>query len=109
MNQRKDTYRAALRRRPEATAPAASTSPATPAAPAAARSTRSTRSTPSGPTRVTPLDTRFVKVTVELDAAPARDLGRWAGRQLSALVRAGEAVLRPLRQDGRGTGEKHTV
>ncbi|MGW1986498.1 hypothetical protein ACWCPJ_29220 [Streptomyces collinus] len=103
MNQRKDTYRAALRRRPEATAPAAVASPAAPAA------APSSRSTPSGPTRVTPLDTRFVKVTVELDTAPARDLGRWAGRQLSALVRAGEAVLRPLRHDGRAAEEEHTV
>ncbi|MEU4034755.1 hypothetical protein [Streptomyces collinus] len=97
MNQRKDTYRAALRRRPETTAP---TSPTSPAAPTAAV---------SAPTKVTPLDTRYVKVTIELDAAPARDLGRWAGQQLSALVRAGEAVLRPLRQDGRGAGEEHTV
>ncbi|MDX2592301.1 MULTISPECIES: hypothetical protein [Streptomyces] len=100
MNQRKDTYRAALRRRPETTAPAASTSPA--ASTAAA-------STPSAPTRVTPLDTRYVKVTIELDAAPARDLGRWAGEQLSALVRAGEAVLRPLRQGGRAAREDHTA
>ncbi|MER6473556.1 hypothetical protein [Streptomyces collinus] len=101
MNQRKDTYRAALRRRPETTDPAASTSPAAPAA---------VPSTPSAPTRVTPLDTRYVKVTVELDAAPVRDLGRWAGEQLSALVRAGEAVLRPLRpQNGRTAGEQHTA
>ncbi|MEV5797986.1 hypothetical protein [Streptomyces collinus] len=106
MNQRKDTYRAALRRRPETTAPAASTSPA---ASTAAASTPSAPSAPSAPTRVTPLDTRYVKVTIELDAAPARDLGRWAGEQLSALVRAGEAVLRPLRQGGRAAREDHTA
>ncbi|MET8583144.1 hypothetical protein ABZX39_20065 [Streptomyces collinus] len=103
MNQRKDTYRAALRRRPETTAPAAATSPAAPTAAPSAAST---------PTRVTPLDTRYVKVTIELDAAPARDLGRWAGEQLSVLVRAGEAVLRPLRpqrQDGRADRDEHTV
>ncbi|AKJ09522.1 hypothetical protein ABB07_05645 [Streptomyces incarnatus] len=75
MNQRKDAYRAALQRRPETTA-----------APA------------SAPTRVTRLDTRYVKVTVELDLAFARDLTGWAGQPLSALMRAGEAVLRPLRQ-----------
>ncbi|MFD9093455.1 hypothetical protein [Streptomyces collinus] len=106
MNQRKDTYRAALRRRPETTAPTAATSPGAPTvAPSAA-------SAASAPTRVTPLDTRYVKVTIELNAAPARDLGRWAGEQLSALVRAGEAVLRPLRpqrQDGRADRGKHTV
>lgn len=74
MNQRKDTYRAALRPRPDTTAPA------------------------STPARVTRLDTRYVRVTVELDPALARDLTGWAGAPLSALLRAGEAVLRPLRQ-----------
>ncbi|MFF7971427.1 hypothetical protein [Streptomyces sp. NPDC007905] len=74
MNQRKDTYRAALQRRPEATAPT------------------------SAPTKVTPLDTRYIKVIIEVDGACARDLTDWAGQRLSALVRAGEAVLRPLRQ-----------
>jgi hypothetical protein len=75
MNQRKDTYRAALQRRPDTTAPAASS------------------------TKVTRLDTRYVKVVIELDLGFARDLTDWAGPPLSALVRAGEAVLRPLRQD----------
>jgi hypothetical protein len=75
MNQRKDTYRAALRRRPDTTAPA-----------------------PSSTTKVTRLDTRYVKVQIELDLGFARDLTDWAGPPLSTLVRAGEAVLRPLRQ-----------
>ncbi|MER6064928.1 hypothetical protein [Streptomyces sp. NPDC001792] len=74
MNQRKDTYRAALQRRPDTTAPA------------------------SAPTKVTRLDTRYLKVTIELDLAFARDLTGWAAQPLSALARAGEAVLRPLRQ-----------
>ncbi|WP_333773106.1 hypothetical protein [Streptomyces sp. IBSBF 3136] len=97
MNQRKDTYRAALRRRPETTPPTAPTAPAAPPPSAFAL------------TQVTPLDTRYVKVTIELDTAPARDLSRWAGQQLSALVRAGEAVLRPSRQDRRADQDEHTV
>ncbi|MEU6775711.1 hypothetical protein [Streptomyces sp. NPDC046759] len=75
MNQRKDAYRAALRRQPDTAAPA------------------------SPPRRVTALDTRYVKVTVELDPALPHDLTGWAGLPLSALVRVSEAVLRPLRQD----------
>ncbi|WP_330342067.1 hypothetical protein [Streptomyces sp. NBC_00557] len=75
MNQRKDTYRAALQRRPDATAPGASST-----------------------TKITRLDTRYVKVLIELDLGFARDLTDWAGPPLSALLRAGEAVLRPLRQ-----------
>ncbi|MQY33460.1 hypothetical protein SRB17_14210 [Streptomyces sp. RB17] len=75
MNQRKDTYRAALQRRPDTTGHA------------------------SAPTKVTRLDTRYLKVTIEVDLSFARDLTGWAGQPLSALVRAGEAVLRPLRQD----------
>ncbi|MFI9605075.1 hypothetical protein ACIHCX_35575 [Streptomyces sp. NPDC052043] len=75
MNQRKNTYRAALQHRPETTAPA------------------------SAPTKVTRLDTRYVKVIIELDLSFARALTDRAGQPLSALVRASEAVLRPLRQD----------
>ncbi|MFS4094773.1 hypothetical protein [Streptomyces sp. AF1A] len=74
MNQRKDAYRAAMQRRPDTTAPS------------------------PPPRRVTALDTRYVKVTVELDPALARDLSTLAGPPLSALVRVSEAVLRPLRQ-----------
>ncbi|WP_265560258.1 hypothetical protein [Streptomyces hygroscopicus] len=71
MNQRKDTYRAALRRGPEAAAPR--------------------------PVKVTQLHTRYVRVTIELDPALPRDLTRWVGPPVSALLRAGAAVLRPLR------------
>ncbi|MBL1080723.1 hypothetical protein JK359_01825 [Streptomyces actinomycinicus] len=74
MNQRKDAYRAAMRPRQDT---AAASPP---------------------PRRVTALDTRYLKVTVELDPAFARDLTSWAGPPLAALARVGEAVLRPLRQ-----------
>ncbi|MEU8587274.1 hypothetical protein AB0C59_09770 [Streptomyces sp. NPDC048664] len=69
MNQRKDTYRAALKREPDA-------------APRTAR--------------VTQLRTRYVRVTIEFDAGLTRDLVRWAEAPVSALARAGAAVLRPL-------------
>jgi hypothetical protein len=85
VNQRKDTYRAALRRRPDTAASA----PATPGAPAP----------DSAPTTLTPLATRYVKVVIELDPALPHDIVRWAGQPLDALVRAGAAVLRPLRQN----------
>jgi len=71
VNQRKDTYRAALQREPDAAAPRH--------------------------TKVTQLRTRYVRVTIELDPALPRDLTRWVGPPVSALVRAGAAVLRPLR------------
>jgi hypothetical protein len=74
VNQRKNTYRAALQRRPDTTASAAA------------------------PTTLTPLTTRYVKVVIELDPALSRGLGRWVGQPLDALMRAGAAVLRPLRQ-----------
>ncbi|MFI9243848.1 hypothetical protein ACIGXF_14875 [Streptomyces sp. NPDC053086] len=72
MNQRKDMYRAALQRRPD-TAAASST-------------------------KVTPLDTRYVKVVIEVDPAVPREITRWVGQPVSALLRVGAAVLRPLRQ-----------
>ncbi|MGW5663251.1 hypothetical protein ACWEWG_24590 [Streptomyces sp. NPDC003758] len=71
MNQRKDTYRAALQREPDATAPR--------------------------PVKVTRLHTRYVRVTIELDADFPRDLMRWAGSPVSAMARVGAAALRPLR------------
>lgn len=86
MNQRKDTYRAALRRRPDTPAPASARGPA-----------QGPTQGPA-PTTVTPLDTRYVKVVVELDPALSHHLTRWVEQPLYALVRAGEAVLRPLRQ-----------
>ncbi|MGW0082767.1 hypothetical protein [Streptomyces sp. NPDC003393] len=80
MNQRKNTYRAALQRRPDTTASAAA------------------KGSAPAPTTLTPLTTRYVKVVIELDPALPRDLGRWVGQPLDALMRAGAAVLRPLRQ-----------
>ena len=71
MNQRKDTYRAALRRGPDAVAPR--------------------------PVKVTQVHTRYVRVTIELDTGFPRDLVQWAGAPVSAMVRAGAAALRPLR------------
>ncbi|MFG2307340.1 hypothetical protein ACGFS9_01425 [Streptomyces sp. NPDC048566] len=71
MNQRRDTYRAALRREPNTTPP------------------------PRQPP-VTHLDLRYVRVTIELDPALAREVTRWAGPPVSALLRVGAAVLRPL-------------
>ncbi|MET8446045.1 hypothetical protein [Streptomyces sp. NPDC005209] len=70
MNQRKDTYRAALRREPQAAAPRQS--------------------------KVARLHTRYVRVTIELDPTFPQDLTRWVGSPVSALVDVGAAVLRPL-------------
>lgn len=73
MNQRKDTYRAALQRGPDAVVPR--------------------------PVKVTQLHTRYVRVTIELDSGLPRDLVQWAGSTVSVMVRAGAAVLRPPRSD----------
>ncbi|MFF4121546.1 hypothetical protein [Streptomyces sp. NPDC001714] len=69
MNQRKDTYRAALQRGPEAVVPR--------------------------PVKVSQLHTRYVRLTIELDTGLPRDLVQWARSPLSAMVRAGAAALRP--------------
>ncbi|MFF3514521.1 hypothetical protein [Streptomyces sp. NPDC002573] len=71
MNQRKDTYRAALQREPDAAVPR--------------------------PVKVAQLYTRYVRVTIELDTDLPRDLMRWVGSPVCALGRAGAAALRPLR------------
>lgn len=71
MNQRKDTYRAALQRGPDVAAPR--------------------------PVKVTQLNTRYVRVTIELDPAVPRELTQWLGPPVSALMRLGAVVLRPLR------------
>ena len=71
MNQRKDTYRAALQRGPDSAAPR--------------------------PVKVTQLYTRYVRVTIELDTGLPHDLMRWAGSPVSAMGRAVAAALRPLR------------
>ncbi|MFJ8201082.1 hypothetical protein [Streptomyces sp. NPDC096152] len=78
MNQRKDAYRAALRRRPDGTTPATDTTTTT---------------------AVTALETRYVKVIIELDHTVARALNDCFGQPLSALKRAGAASLRLLRHN----------
>jgi hypothetical protein len=70
VNQRKDSYRAALQRGPGVAAPCHA--------------------------KVTQLHTRYIRVTIELDPALPRDLTRWVGSPVAALLRAGAAVLRPL-------------
>lgn len=78
MNQRKDAYRAAMRRRQDGTTPATDTATTT---------------------TVTTLNTRYVKVIIELDRTVVRALDDCFGQPLSALKRAGAASLRLLRQD----------
>ncbi|MEV6315582.1 hypothetical protein [Streptomyces sp. NPDC051776] len=72
MNQRKDKYRAALQRgeEPLATAPR--------------------------PARVTTLNSRYVRVTIEVAPDLERDLTRWVSTPVSALVIAGSTLLRTL-------------
>ncbi|MEU6081612.1 hypothetical protein [Streptomyces sp. NPDC047108] len=72
MNQRKDRYRAALQRGDE-----------TPQA--APRQTR-----------VTTLNSRYVRVTIEVAPDLERDLTRWVSTPVSALVLAGSTLLRTL-------------
>ncbi|MFD5567464.1 hypothetical protein [Streptomyces cadmiisoli] len=78
MNQRKDTYRAALQRSHDVAAP---------------RSAKSTT-----------LHTRYVRVTIEVDPALTDELTRWTEPPVAALVRAANVLLRPLgfTQDGPG-------
>jgi hypothetical protein len=73
VNQRKDTYRAALQRGPVTAAPRHS--------------------------KVAQLHTRYVRVTIEFDPSLPRDLTRWVEPPVSALLRVGAAVLRPLRSN----------
>ena len=68
MNQRKNTYRAALHRGPDVAVPRH--------------------------VKVTRLHTRYVRVTIELDADLPRDLMRWVGSPVSAMMRVGAAALR---------------
>ncbi|MER5385378.1 hypothetical protein ABZZ47_02905 [Streptomyces sp. NPDC006465] len=70
MNQRRDTYRAALQREPDTAGPRHA--------------------------KVARLDTRYVRVTIEFDPALPRELTRWVGPPVSAVLRVGAAVLRPL-------------
>ncbi|MET8677127.1 hypothetical protein ABZW18_05880 [Streptomyces sp. NPDC004647] len=70
MSQRKDKYRAALQRGQDTAAPRSA--------------------------KVTTLHSRYVRVTIELDPDLERDLTRWVGPPVSALVLAGATVLRTL-------------
>ncbi|QHC24308.1 hypothetical protein [Streptomyces sp. GS7] len=70
MSQRKDSYRAALRREQDVSAP---------------RSTKVAR-----------LKSRYIRVTVELDPDLRGDLTRWMVRPVSSVVLAGATVLRTL-------------
>ncbi|ANZ14772.1 hypothetical protein O1L44_02170 [Streptomyces noursei] len=70
MSQRKESYRAALRREPDVSA--------------------------SPSTKVTTLRSRYIRVTVELDPDLRGDLTRWVGRPVSSVVVAGATVLRTL-------------
>lgn len=68
MNQRRDSYRAALQRGQDSAAPR--------------------------PDKVTTLDSRYVRVTIEVGPNLQRDLTRWVGTPISALVLAGTSLLR---------------
>jgi hypothetical protein len=70
MNQRKDKYRAALRREQGIAEP--------------------------GTAKVTTLHVRYFRVTVEVAPDLQRDLTRWVGLPISALVLVGATVLRAL-------------
>ncbi|MFG2531118.1 hypothetical protein [Streptomyces sp. NPDC048516] len=71
MSQRRENYRAALRRDQDDV---------------------------SGPrsTKVTTLQSRYVRVTVEVDPDLQGDLTRWAARPVSSVMLVGTTVLRTL-------------
>ncbi|MFF8784302.1 hypothetical protein [Streptomyces sp. NPDC015125] len=71
MSQRRESYRAALRRDQDDV---------------------------SGPrsTKVTTLQNRYIRVTVEVDHDLQGDLTRWVGRPVSSVVLVGTTVLRTL-------------
>lgn len=70
MSQRKDSYRAALQRGQDVSAPR--------------------------PTKVATLQSRYIRVTLEVDPDLQGDLARWVGRPVSSVVLAGTGVLRTL-------------
>jgi hypothetical protein len=72
MNQRKDSYRAALQRGHE---------------PSAA---------PPRSARATTLHSRYVRVTIEVDPALQRDLTRWVGPPVSTVLLAGSNAVRAV-------------
>ncbi|MFG2193258.1 hypothetical protein [Streptomyces sp. NPDC048639] len=72
MNQRKDRYRAALQRGEDPPAPG------------------------PRPAKVTTLNSRYVRVTIEVAPDLEQDLTRWVSTPVSALVLAGSTLLRTL-------------
>ncbi|MGD3109794.1 hypothetical protein [Streptomyces sp. YGL11-2] len=70
MSQRKESYRAALLREQDVSAPRSA--------------------------KVARLKSRYIRVTVELDPDLRGDLTRWMGRPVSSVVLAGATVLRTL-------------
>ncbi|ARF58770.1 hypothetical protein [Streptomyces gilvosporeus] len=70
MSQRKENYRAALQRGEDVSAPRS--------------------------TKVTTLQSRYVRVTVEVDPDLRGDLTRWVGGPVCSVVFAGATVLRAL-------------
>ncbi|TJZ57179.1 hypothetical protein FCH28_06965 [Streptomyces piniterrae] len=70
MSQRKESYRAALQRGQDVAAPRS--------------------------TKVTTLQSRYVRVTVEVDPDLRDDLTRWVGGPVSSVVLIGSTVLRTL-------------
>lgn len=69
MKERKDRYRAALQRGRDNAAPSS---------------------------KIITLNSRYVRMTIEVDPDLQRDLTRWASLPVSALVLAGTTVLRTL-------------
>jgi hypothetical protein len=70
MNQRKDSYRAALQRGNDTPAPRS--------------------------VKVTTLNSRYIRVTVEVDPALRQDVTQWITAPVSALALAGATVVRLL-------------
>ncbi|MFH8573621.1 hypothetical protein [Streptomyces sp. NPDC017993] len=70
MSQRKDSYRAALQRGQDDSAPRS--------------------------TKVTTLQSRYLRVTVEVDPDLRDDLARWVAWPVSSVMVAGTTVLRTL-------------
>lgn len=70
MSRRKENYRAALQRGQDVSAPRS--------------------------TKVTTLQSRYIRVTVEVDPDLRGDLTRWMGRPVSSVVFAGATVVRTL-------------
>ena len=76
MSQRKDNDRAALQRE--------------------ARGERGRDGSAPRHTKVTTLQSRYIRVTLEVDPDLQGDLARWVGRPVSSVVLAGTGLLRTL-------------